>query len=154
MRILRTANSLVQRLGVTLFLALYAIPVGSQDKPGDRQARLRGSVVAERAWWDVQHFALSLRVLPGDKRIEGSNKITFRVVAEATRMQVDLQPPLKVTGVVHAGQEPPFEREGNVDLGDFGAAPEVGAEPVDVAVGKQVERFELDRNVYMKLVRR
>jgi hypothetical protein len=101
---LRTANSLARRLGVTLFVDLRAIPVGAQGKPAERQARLRGSVVAERAWWDVQRYALSLRVLPGDKRIEGSNKITFRVVGEATRMQVDLQPP--------------SEREGNVYWGD------------------------------------
>lgn len=129
-RMLRTANSLARRLGATLFLALCVTPVAAQDELADRQARLRGSVAAERAWWDVQHYALSLRVLPGDKRIEGSNKITFRVVAKATRMQVDLQPPLAVTRVVHAGKELPFEREGNVYWVDFGAAPEVGSEQV------------------------
>ena len=97
------------------FLAACACLL-AQDAPdgASRQDVLRGSVTPERAWWDVQHYALSLRVMPESKSIEGSNVITFTVLEPGARMQVDLQPPLKVTRVVHQGDELAFEREGNV----------------------------------------
>ncbi len=82
-----------------------------------RQSRLRGSITREREWWDVLHYDLELEVLPGTRRLKGSNTITFRTLAPGERMQVDLQPPLEVTRVTHVDQgevELDFEREGNV----------------------------------------
>lgn len=79
-----------------------------------RQDRLRGSITREREWWDLLHYDLALEVFPEEKRIAGSNTITFRTLAPGARMQVDLQPPLAVTRVTHAGAELELEREGNV----------------------------------------
>ena len=79
-----------------------------------KQDQLRGSVTPEREWWDVQHYALSLEVFPDSKSIKGSNVITFKALAAGDRMQIDLQPPLKVTRVVHGDADLKFEREGNV----------------------------------------
>jgi len=105
------------RSPLVLFTTLLAAaPCAAQSVPDgfSRQDMLRGTVTAERAWWDVQHYELSLRVMPETKSIEGSNVITFKVVAEGDRMQVDLQKPLAVTRVVHDGAELEFEREGKV----------------------------------------
>ena len=79
-----------------------------------RQDVLRGTVTAERQWWDVQHYRLALEVMPETKSIQGSNVITFAVVSDGDRMQVDLQKPLEVTRVLHDGAELAFEREGKV----------------------------------------
>jgi len=86
-----------------------AIPEGF-----NRQDQLRGSITPERAWWDVQHYDLTLQVFPKTKSIKGSNIIAFRTVAAGDRMQVDLQPPLVITRVVHGDADLDFEREGNV----------------------------------------
>jgi len=75
---------------------------------------LRGTVTPERQWWDVQHYRLTLNVLPETKSIQGSNVITFVALADGDRMQVDLQKPLDVARVVHDGVELSFEREGKV----------------------------------------
>ncbi|MGK0202722.1 MAG: aminopeptidase N, partial [Planctomycetota bacterium] len=92
--------------------------VVAQDAPAPngftKQEKLRGSVSPEREWWDVQHYALSLEVFPETKSIKGSNVITFKALAAGDRMQIDLQPPLKITRVEHGGDEVKFEREGNV----------------------------------------
>lgn len=85
-----------------------------------RQDQLRGSITPERAWWDVQHYDLSLQVFPKTKSIAGSNIITFRTLASGDRMQVDLQPPLGITRVVHGDTDLEFEREGNVYWIQFG----------------------------------
>lgn len=79
-----------------------------------KQDQLRGSVSPQREWWDVQHYALSLEVFPDTRSIKGSNVITFNALSAGDRMQIDLQPPLKVTSVVHGGSKVKFEREGNV----------------------------------------
>jgi aminopeptidase N len=86
-----------------------------------RQDQLRGSISAERSWWDVLHYDLVLRVFPDQKRIEGSNVITFCVLDAGSRMQIDLQEPLEVRRVVHDGEELHFEREGKVYWVDFPA---------------------------------
>lgn len=86
-----------------------------------RQDRLRGSITRERAWWDLLHYDLALEVDPDTKSIAGTNTITFRTLAAGARLQLDLQPPLAITRVEHAGAELAFEREGNVYWIDFEA---------------------------------
>lgn len=100
------------------FLLLLAAPLFAQQDPVPegftRQDQLRGSITPERAWWDVQHYALSVAVFPETKSLRGSNTITFQTVANGRRMQIDLQPPLAITKVLHEQKELEFEREGKV----------------------------------------
>ena len=123
------------RIRSTLCLALLSgllATVGAQDAPipegFTKQDQLRGSVSPEREWWDVQHYALSLEVFPESKSIKGSNLITFKALASGDRMQIDLQPPLQVTKVVHGGSEAKFEREGNVYWVQLGKSVAAGIE--------------------------
>ncbi|MFT7679213.1 MAG: aminopeptidase N, partial [Planctomycetota bacterium] len=99
-----------------------------------RQDQLRGSITAEREWWDVQHYELRLRVRPQAKSIEGSNGITFKTLSAGQRMQVDLQPPLEIRRVTHGENELSFEREGNVYWVDFGT-------PLAAGVEERIEVF-------------
>ena len=102
----------------SLLLGIAVAQESTPDRaipPGfDRQDQLRGSITPEREWWDLRHYDLALRVFPEQKSIEGHNAITFAVLAAGDRLQVDLQPPLSVTKVVHAERELEFERECNV----------------------------------------
>lgn len=101
----------------SVLLAVAGAGFAQQDAaPQDpsRQDRLRGSITPERAWWDVQHYALAVEVFPDNRSIRGSNTITFAAVAPGKRMQIDLQPPLAVTKAVMNGAELSFERDGNV----------------------------------------
>ena len=88
---------------------------------------LRGSVTPERAWWDLQHYALSLEVFPETKSLKGSNTITFKTLADGQRMQIDLQPPLAITKVVHGDAALAFEREGKVYWIDFAKPIQAGS---------------------------
>ena len=80
---------------------------------------LRGQVTPEREWWDLMHYDLAVEVFPESKTIAGTNQIKFKVLAESSRMQIDLQPPLKIESVSHEQQTLKFEREGNVYWIDF-----------------------------------
>ncbi len=82
----------------------------------------------------MQHYALTLSVMPESKSIRGSNVISFRTLAEGARMQIDLQPPLAITRVVHGEEELSFERNGNVYWVDF-------AGPLAAGTDDQIEVF-------------
>ncbi len=99
------------------FSLLLAATVCAQDAAAPdpaRQDTLRGSISPERAWWDLLHYDLAVQVFPAEKRLQGTNTITFKTRQAGERMQIDLQPPLAITRVVHGEQELTFEREGNV----------------------------------------
>ncbi len=95
------------------FFLLFAASTATAQ-PFTRQDSLRGSVTPERAWWDLLHYDLSIKVEIEERAIEGQNVITYRVLEPATRMQIDLQPPMAITKAVQNGGELRFEREGNV----------------------------------------
>ncbi len=79
-----------------------------------QQDRWRGSITPERAWWDLKHYELSIRVMPESRTISGTNQISFSVLKPAKRMQIDLQEPLEISSVRHNDEELSFERDGNV----------------------------------------
>jgi aminopeptidase N len=87
----------------------------AQTENVTRQEMLRGSITPEREWWDVLHYHLAVEFFPDTKSLKGSNVITFKTLKAGNKMQIDLQPPLAVTKIVHgANSELKFEREGNV----------------------------------------
>ena len=78
-----------------------------------RQDSLRGSITPERVWWNLTHYDLSVEVFPDEKRIEGSNVISYTVLEKNNSMQIDLQPPMKIEKVMQNGKELVYTSEGN-----------------------------------------
>lgn len=78
------------------------------------QDTLRGSLNAERTWWDVQHYDITVKPDYNSKTIQGTVTISFKVVAPTGRMQIDLQEPLQITAINYQSTSLAFEREGNV----------------------------------------
>ena len=124
---------------IFLLAVLALLPAQSsfaQEETDRSPEQLRGEVTPERAWWDLLHYDLAIEVFPETKSIEGSNQIKFRVLKAASRMQIDLQPPLKIESVSHNQQPLKFTREGNVYWIDFPQALPVGAtEVIEVKYG-------------------
>lgn len=89
---------------------------------------LRGSITPERAWWDVAFYDLTVRVSPADSSIVGSNRITYRVVAPAHEMQVDLQMPLALDSVLQDGRPLASRRDGNAFFVTLAAPQEIGSQ--------------------------
>ncbi|HKY44030.1 MAG TPA: hypothetical protein VJM50_13175, partial [Pyrinomonadaceae bacterium] len=84
----------------------------AQTGPITRQETLRGSVTPEREWWDLLHYHLKVEFLPENRRLKGSNTITFKTLKPGNKMQIDLQPPLAITKITHGQAQLKFEREG------------------------------------------
>ena len=112
----------------TLLMLLAGDTVSGQTTPVTRQEQLRGSITPEREWWDVRHYNLAVEFMPATRSIRGSNVITFKALKPGRRMQIDLQPPLNMTKIVHNGTDLKFEREGNVFWVTFATEVATGAE--------------------------
>lgn len=79
-----------------------------------RQDTLRGSITAERAWWDLNYYDLQVTVEPDQKYISGQNTVRYKVLEEHDVLQIDLQEPLVITAVAQDGVQLDYEREGAV----------------------------------------
>lgn len=78
------------------------------------QDSLRGSITKERAWWDLKKYHLDIKVNPLDSTISGSNTITYQVLENEKKMQIDLQQPMQISKVIQNGKQVSFQRDGNV----------------------------------------
>ena len=70
-----------------------------------RQDTLRGSITPERAWWDLNYYHLDISVHPETKSIKGKNTIQYTILEPYQTLQIDLQPPMKLTKAVQDGEE-------------------------------------------------
>ncbi|WP_348797132.1 M1 family metallopeptidase [Flavobacterium adhaerens] len=88
--------------------------LNKSEKVFTHQDTLRGSVTKERAWWDVKHYNLDIKVNASDSTIVGSNTIQYKVLDNYNIMQIDLQNPMQITRVLQDGKELKYKRDGNV----------------------------------------
>ncbi|MFI1745509.1 M1 family metallopeptidase [Thalassobellus sediminis] len=77
------------------------------------QDTIRGTITPERAWWDVTYYHLDIKVDPSKKHISGKNTIQYKVLENNSVMQIDLQPPLKITKVIQNGDSLEVKHDGN-----------------------------------------
>jgi aminopeptidase N len=88
---------------------------------------LRGSFTSPgRAWWDVTFYDLHVRISPSDSSIRGYNGITYRVLAPAKEMQIDLMVPLQVDSMIQDGRAVRYRRDGNAFFATLTAPQRVG----------------------------
>jgi len=82
-------------------------------KTSTRQDTLRGKITPERAWWDLTHYNLDFEVDIENKYIKGSNTLRYVVLDTGHVMQIDMQPPMKITQVQQDGKSLTFTQDGN-----------------------------------------
>ncbi len=81
-------------LALTALTGLLSLPAAAQFSHADT---LRGSLNAERNWWDVRHYAISVTPDFTNKEISGAVTIRFYVTGKPqTNMQIDLQQPMVI----------------------------------------------------------
>ena len=91
----------------------------STEAPPDRAAILRGAYGRYRSNNDLLFYHLDVRVDPVQKTIAGRNTIRFRMLADDTRIQLELHPILRIDRIVLDGTALQFERDLNVVYVDF-----------------------------------
>nr|WP_244210815.1 M1 family metallopeptidase [Tenacibaculum singaporense] len=85
----------------------------SKSETFTRQDSLRGSITPERSWWDLTYYHLNVTVNPDKKFIKGKNTVQYKVLKPHQVLQIDLQPPLKITKATQNNKELQVISEGN-----------------------------------------
>lgn len=99
---------------LVLTLALPLITTGQDSGVlATTEDSLRGSITAERDWWEVVYYDLNVTLQPEDSSITGYNNITYRVTKEPKRMQIDLQDPLTIDQITQNGGPLKYQRAEN-----------------------------------------
>jgi aminopeptidase N len=111
-------------------IALFALGTetaqAQRNNATTRQDTLRGSITPERAWWDLTHYHLDIRVNPADSSIHGQNTIRYKVLEPYQIMQIDLQEPMRMEQVLQNGKPLNVRHEGNAHFVQLVEAQRVG----------------------------
>ena len=100
------------RIITTLTISLLTLSTLSAQKH-TRQDTLRGSITAERSWWDLTHYELSIEVFPDKQYLKGKNTISYKVLKAGDVLQIDLQDPMQITSVTQGKKKLKVRKEGN-----------------------------------------
>jgi aminopeptidase N len=87
----------------------------------DRADTLRGSYGPYRANNDLLAYDLDIRVDVEEKFVAGSNRVTFRMLDDAARIQLDLFENMSVDSILFGDETLTYEREHNAVFVDFPA---------------------------------
>lgn len=109
---------MLKKLGL-LFLLLFSFGLTHAQQTATRADSLRGGLRPERTNFDVLKYDLSVEVNPGKKYISGNNNITFKVLKNADRMQLDLFENMQIDSIIFQGENLSYEREYNAVFIDF-----------------------------------
>ena len=117
-------------------ILLLSVSINGQSLKSDsetftRQDSLRGSITPERVWWDLNYYHLDISVHPETKSIEGKNTIRYTILEPYQTLQIDLQPPMKLTKAVQDGEELVVVTEGNAHF--------ISLKKPQTAIGSQEE---------------
>jgi aminopeptidase N len=119
-------------LSLLVFLSNTNSNAQKAEKKFTRADTLRGSIGAERAWWDIKFYDLHITPNISNKTIQGYVDISYQVLKKNKTMQIDLQQPLVIDSA-HDNHNTSytnlnFERDGNVYWIHFPKNAKVGAE--------------------------
>ncbi len=111
-----------------VFIVLLGFSISSiaQKTEFTKQDTLRGSITPEREWWDLTYYHLKIKVNPSDSSFVGENLIQYRVKESKKVMQIDLQPPMKITRIIQNGKNQKFKNDGNIWLVELSEIQKIG----------------------------
>ena len=87
-----------------LFVYFFCFQVQMTAQKYNIQDSLRGSITKERIWWDLKYYNLEVNINRTLKEISGKNIIQYEVIDSSKKMQIDLQPPMKLTKAIQDGK--------------------------------------------------
>jgi aminopeptidase N len=118
--------------------------LGEKKDVFTHQDTLRGTLNADRTWWDVVHYSIAVTPDFDTKSIKGKVDIRFKVLSAGKRMQIDLQEPMILTKAYLGDTKLTYTREGNVYYLDI---------PMTLRKGK-IEKLALAYEGFPKVAKR
>jgi aminopeptidase N len=91
----------------------------SAQKKTTRKDTLQGGLRFERTCFDVLRYDLNIKINPSEKSIVGFNKITFRVINNTSKIQLDLFDNMQIDSILFNTKKLQYKREFNAVFIDF-----------------------------------
>lgn len=111
----------------TLFQVVTKAQLGENKEVFTRADTLRGSLNANRTWWDVMHYSILVKPDFDKKTINGKVDIRFKVIGTGKKMQIDLQEPMELDKAYLGDTKLSYTRDGNTYLIDIPLALKKGS---------------------------
>ena len=102
-----------------VFLFILGFQSLSAQETTTRKDTLQGGLRAERTCYDVLRYDLNIKINIEDKSIVGYNDISFKVVSNTKKIQVDLFDNMQVDSIVFNSKKLNYKREFNAVFIDF-----------------------------------
>lgn len=102
-----------------IFLVLFIYQNSSSQEATTRKDTLQGGLRAERTCYDVLRYDLNIKINIQDKSIVGYNDISFKVVSNTKKIQVDLFENMHVDSIIYRTNKLNYKREFNAVFIDF-----------------------------------
>ena len=100
---------------LSLLFCVVTTHIFSQSKQFTKEDTLLGSNHIYRAWWDVQHYTISVKPDFHTKSISGNTIIRYKTISDSLpfMMQLDLQEPLIIDSIFFDDHLISFQKETN-----------------------------------------
>lgn len=108
----------MKKLPIILFI-LINFQFGMAQNIPTRKDSLQGGLRPERTCFDVQHYDLNIKINIDEKSIVGYNEISFKVVENTKKIQIDLFENMKVDSIVYNKKKLEYKREFNAVFINF-----------------------------------
>ncbi len=104
---------------ITILLLILGFQQLSAQENFTRKDSLHGSLRPERTCYDVMRYDLNIKINPTEKSIVGYNDISFKVVENTSKIQLDLFENMNIDSIVFNSQKLKYKREFNAVFVDF-----------------------------------
>ena len=102
-----------------VFLFILGFQTLLAQETATRKDSLQGGLRAERTCYDVLRYDLNIKINIEDKSIVGYNDISFKLVSNTKKIQVDLFENMQVDSIVFNSKKLEYKREFNAVFIDF-----------------------------------
>jgi aminopeptidase N len=102
-----------------LSVFLFTFSIGFSQENFTRKDSLNGGLSNERTCYDVMRYDLNIKVTPAEKSIVGFNEITFKIVENTKKIQIDLFENMQIDSLILDHQKLNYKREFNAVFVDF-----------------------------------
>jgi aminopeptidase N len=102
-----------------VFLFILGFKTLSAQETTTRKDTLQGGLRAERTCYDVLRYDLNIKINIEEKSIVGYNDISFKVVSNTKKIQVDLFDNMRVDSIMFYSKKLEYKREFNAVFIDF-----------------------------------
>jgi aminopeptidase N len=115
-------NKLKMKKTILISFLIFSLSQLSAQETTTRKDSLKGGLRFERYCFDVLRYDLNIKINPDEKSIVGFNEISFKVLLNTTKIQLDLFENMQIDSIILNSKKLNYKREFDAVFINFDAA--------------------------------